>query len=573
MAYIKIFLSISLIICALSDISTDRKAFVPPVRIPVLLSANFGELRLDHYHSGIDIKTQGVTGKEIQAAADGYIYRITVSPGGFGNALYIKHPSGYMTVYGHLERFAPEIERYVKEKQYEKKSFAINLFLSKETFPVKQGDLIAYSGNSGSSGGPHLHYEIRKSENEKPVNPLLFESEAGDNINPVIEKLFIYPLSEVTVINNKHDIRKLDATGGHGNYYIPTDNEITISGPAGFGIKSFDLLNDSYNKCSVYSIDLIIDSLTVFRYVMDSFSFSESRYINSHIDYEKFIRDKYFVERTFCLPNDRLSVYSNLVNRGIFNFNENRTYTVKIIVADVNKNISNLTFHVRSKAIEEKNTEREEEPASVIMPFNKPNNFISQNIRLNIPSGALYDTLRFIYNYIPCIKGSLSGIHQIHNKFSPVHKAYSLYIKPDSIIRGLESKMIIIQLGDDQKKSAFNTTWKDGYLAAETTAFGNYAIDIDTVPPSISANGLLSDNNLKSKQEMRIRIKDDLSGIKSYWPEIDGNWALFEYDQKNDVLIYRFDEKRIKRNSNHTLTLTVTDNKENVSRLNYNFEW
>ena len=153
----------------------DKSIFISPVKIPLLLSANFGELRIDHFHSGLDIKTQGVTGKEVVAAASGYIYRISVSPGGFGKALYIRHPSGYSTVYGHLDRFTPEIEEYVKAQQYEKKSYLVTLFPAKDKFPVKQGELIAYSGNSGSSAGPHLHYEIRKSESEIPVNPLLFE--------------------------------------------------------------------------------------------------------------------------------------------------------------------------------------------------------------------------------------------------------------------------------------------------------------------------------------------------------------------------------------------------------------
>ncbi len=573
MLLFRIFFIISLIISSLSDTPVDRKLFISPVRIPLLLSANFGELRIDHYHSGIDVKTQGVTGHEVQAASDGYVYRITVSPSGFGRALYLRHSSGYSTVYGHLESFSPEIEKYVKEKQYEKKSFAVSLFLSKETFPVKQGDLIAFSGNSGSSGGPHLHYEIRKADSEKPVNPLFFEFGAGDDIAPVIEKLFIYPLSEATTINGKNEQKRFDVAGGHGTYYIPSEKEISISGPAGFGIKSFDLLNDSYNKCSAYSIELIIDSLTVFKYVMNSFSFSESRFINSHIDYETFMKEKFFVERTYCLPNDRLSAYNNLINKGIYNFNEDRTYTAKIIVTDVNKNTSDLTFHIKSKVADNKHVEKHNEADILIMPYNRSNSFIAENIRTEIPAGSLYDTLEFVYSYIPRKDNALSGIHQVHNKYTPVHKAFMLKIKPDSIISGKESKMLIVQTGDDDRRSAYNSFWKDGYLTAETTSFGNYSIDIDTVPPLINANGLLNDSNLKNKREIRIRIKDDLSGIKSYLPEIDGKWALFEYDQKNDVLIYRFDEKRIEKNSSHTLTLTVTDNKENVNRFSCNFEW
>ena len=557
----------------LSDNPRDRALFISPVNIPLLLSANFGELRIDHFHSGIDIKTQGVTGKEVVAASSGYIYRIGVSPGGFGKALYIKHPSGYSTVYGHLDRFIPEIEDYVKKMQYEKKSFLITAYPPKEKFTVKQGDLIAYSGNSGSSGGPHLHYEIRKSDNEKPVNPLMFEFGVSDNINPVIEKLFIYPANRNTSINGNNSVKRIEVMGGHGNYYIPAEKEIIISGSAGFGIKSFDLLNDSYNKCAAYTIELIIDSTTIFGYEMDEFSFSESRYINSHIDYETYMKEKIYVQRTYLLPNDKLSVYKRIINRGIFSFDDDLIHNVKIIVADVNSNRSTLSFRIKSQSDKQLTGQKKEEEDVVIMPFNRQNRFISENIKVSIPAGALYDTLRFSYKQIPGSENMLSDLHQVNNKYTPLHKAYTLAIKPVRIPAGMESKMIIVQIGDEQKKSALKSSLSEGYVTAEATSFGSFYAGIDTIPPVINTNGLGSEKDLTGRKEIRIKIKDDLSGIKSYDPEIDGKWALFEYDQKNDVLIYRFDEKRIKRNSEHVLKLKVTDNKDNISFFNYNFIW
>ena len=192
MLLIRLYLLIPFIFSALISAPQNKSFFTSPLKIPVLLSANFGELRIDHYHSGLDIKTQGVTGKEVIAAADGYIYRISISPGGFGNTLYIRHPNGYSTVYGHLDRFIPEVDEYIKTMQYEKKSFLITAFPPGERFPVKKGDLIAYSGNSGGSAGPHLHYEIRESETEIPINPLLFDFGTTDNIAPVIEKLVAF---------------------------------------------------------------------------------------------------------------------------------------------------------------------------------------------------------------------------------------------------------------------------------------------------------------------------------------------------------------------------------------------
>jgi Peptidase family M23 len=573
MLLIRYFIFITLFYSILNDIPKDKSIFISPVKIPQLLSANFGELRIDHFHSGLDIKTQGVTGKEVVASANGYIYRISVSPGGFGNALYIRHPSGYSTVYGHLERFTKKIEEYVKKQQYIKKSFQITLFPEKEEFPVKQGELIAYSGNSGASGGPHLHFEIRKSDNEKPVNPLLFEFGMIDNISPVIEKLVIYPVNRHTEINNLHTITKVNVTGRHGVYSLDQANNISISGLAGFGIKAYDLMNDSPNKVGVYSIELIIDSISVYKYIMDGFTFEESRYVNSHIDYEAYMKDNVYFERAFVLPDDKLSVYRNIINRGLFNFSDEKLHSVKIIVTDASNNKSVLSFQIKAQSEKIQPVQDLSGKDFRVMPYNRANRFSAENVSVSIPAGALYDTLYFTYKKEIGTSEMLSDLHYIHDKFTPVHKAYSLSIKPESVPAGKKSKMLIVQLGDDQKKIAENSTWADGFLTAEVLSFGRFYIGIDTVPPAISAIGLLQGVNLTGKKEIRIKITDDLSGIKSYEPSIDGNWALFEYDQKNDLLIYKFDETRIKKGISHKLFLEVTDNKDNSSTYKCDFIW
>jgi len=569
----RIFIISLLLFSTLYNNIKDNSIFISPVKIPTLLSANFGELRVDHYHSGIDIKTEGVTGKDVVAAADGFIYRIGVAPGGFGKAIYIRHPSGYSTVYGHLDRFTPEIDEWVKSQQYVKKSFQVTLFPMREQFQVKQGDLIAYSGNSGSSGGPHLHYEIRKSDSETPVNPLLFEFGVKDDILPVIERLVIYPVGRSTVINNTHSTKKLDVAGGNGNYSLPDNKTIVISGLAGFGIKAFDRHNDTYNKYAVYSIELDIDSIPVYKYVMDNFSFSESRYINSHIDYETYMRENIYYERMFILPNDRLSSYKDVINRGIFNFKDSLLHSVKVTVTDCHKNKSTLTFRVQSKPGKLLQNPVERNNDLKIMPYNRTNKFTAENISVTIPSGALYDTLFFSFKRNQGNSLMFSDVYEIHNIFTPLHRACTISIRPTVISPGKESKMTIIQLNDGLKKNALISTWKDGYLTAESMSFGNFFVGIDTVAPVISANGLISGSDLTGKKEIRIKISDDLTGIKSYEPLIDGNWALFEYDQKNNVIIYRFDEKRIIKGSEHHLTLKVTDNKDNTSTFSCDFTW
>jgi hypothetical protein len=576
MLYGRLLVIVIFFFSSLNYTPKDKSFFISPVKIPLLFSSNFGELRKDHFHSGVDIKTQGVTGKEVIAAADGYVYRISVSPAGFGKALYIRHQGGYCTVYGHLDSFCPEIEEYVKARQYENRSYLVNLYPEKEAFTFKQGEVIALSGNSGSSGGPHLHYEIRKSDNEIPINPLLFEFGSGDNIDPVIEKLAIYPIGPNTLINKSNSVRKFTVSGGHGNFYIPAENPITISGNAGFAIKSYDLLNDSYNKCAVYSIELKIDSTVLFKYLMDGFPFDETRYVNSHIDYETYQKEKVYFEKTFVLPNDRLSVYKDLVNRGIFNFNDNRVHHAVITVTDIHKNRSTLSFRIKSEARklahDQKQPARTDKVAEV-MPYNQSNKFSSDDISVSIPSGALYDTLFFEYKKEPAQAGMYSDIHQVHNRFTPLHKAYNLSIKPKIVPPGRESKMVIATVGSDLKKYAVSSRWLDGYMKADLLTFGGFFISIDTLAPIISPIGLPKGANLTGKKEIKIKITDDFSGIKSYEPIIDGNWALFEYDQKNNLLIYRFDENKITRGSRHKFILRVTDNKDNIRTLDTTFTW
>jgi hypothetical protein len=557
----------------LTDVPKDKSIFIPPLKIPELLSANFGELRIDHFHSGLDIKTQGVTGKEVVASADGYIYRISVTASGFGNAIYIRHPTGYSTVYGHLDRFVPAIESYVKYQQYEKKSFQITLYPSRDEFPVRQGETIAFSGNSGGSAGPHLHFEIRKSDSEKPVNPLLFNFGLIDNIKPIFEKLAIYPINKYSRVNTINKVKIINVSGINGSYYIPSENEISATGLTGFGIKAYDLLNDSPNKCAVYSIELLVDSTEIFKYTMDGFLFDESRYVNSHIDYEKYMKDKTYFERTYVLPDDKLSVYNNVINRGVYNFNDNRSHRVEIIVSDAHNNKSKLAFRVKAESAKRIQDQQPADSNINIMPYNRANKFSAENISINIPNGALYDTLRFTYEKEKGTKQMLSDLHYIHNEYTPLHKAYKISIKPTIYQGEPESKMLIVQLDDDQKKIGINSNWSNGYLSAEVLSFGRFYVGIDTVAPVISAVGLISDVNLSGRKEMRIKITDELSGIKSYVPTIDGNWALFEYDQKNDMVIYKFDQTRIRKGSKHSLSLKVIDNKDNYSIFNCNFIW
>jgi murein DD-endopeptidase MepM/ murein hydrolase activator NlpD len=573
MVFLKfLFLIFSLATSRYEDVPADKLLFISPVKIPLLLSANFGEIRSDHFHSGIDIRTQGAIGHEIVAAASGYVYRIGVAPGGFGKALYLRHPSGHSTVYGHLDRFSSEIEEYVIEQQYANRNFTVSLFPPKDKFVFKQGDVIGFSGNTGSSQGPHLHYEIRRSSDEFPLNPLHFEFGVKDNIKPLIERLVLYPGTGSTSINGRNQELLLQAQGSHGNYYISSDRTPVVSGRMGFGISTYDLLNDSWNKCGVHTITLVVGSDTIYNFVMDAFSFDETRYINSHIDYRRKIRDNITVQRLFVAPNDRLSVYKGVKNRGFYDFVTDSTYTVRIIVADVHENSSVLTFRVKSVSGKELPVAAESSNGRLLR-WDKPYRMTDGDITVAIPELALYDSVRFTYSRREMPESLYADVFTILDRFVPLHKPYKLSIKPRRIPAGLKSKMALVTVDAQGKASYAGGEWSGEFLTGDFRSFGRYSVGIDTVPPVINLNGFRSGADLTGRRELRLLISDDFSGIKSYEAFIDDKWALFEYDPKNKLIVHRFDAKRITKGTNHTLRLRVVDNRNNTTEMKAEFKW
>lgn len=559
--------------CLFAFSASGQVNFGPPMNIPLWMSASFGELRPDHYHSGVDFKTEGVTGKEVIAADDGFVYLILVSPTGYGRAIYIRHPSGYSTVYGHLDSYATEIEKYVKTQQYRNRSFAVSIYPPADRLPVIKGQLIGYSGNTGGSSGPHLHFEVRRSDGEKPVNPLQFNFEIEDNLKPVIERLVIYPASAGTLINNRSGKVFMDIAGSNGHYYLPTGSSIRITGTAGFGITAYDYMNNTSNRFGINSIELTIDSIPWFTYKINEFSFSESKYINAHMDYEASVRNNMDVERTFILPNDKLTLYRNYMNNGYYDFNDGKEHNISITVKDSKGNTTALSFIVEPGDTVVRPFTGEPDSTVIVMPFGRLNKFSNSNINLSIPAGALYDTLNFRYSAYRGDNRMFSDIHQIATRFTPIHKPFALSIKADTVPSGKENKLILVKVDEKGLISYSGGTYSNGFISADVSSFGAYAVSIDTIPPGISANGFSDGADLSQKSSIRFRITDDLSGIKSYNGYIDGNWVLFEYDAKNNLIFYLFDDQRLQKGTNHKLEFTVTDNRGNSTTLVRNFKW
>ena len=539
--------------------------FVAPVNIPMYLSGTFGEMRGNHFHSGIDIKTNGSEGIPIIAIADGYVSRIKVSPGGFGKALYIKHPNGYSSVYAHLQRFSDDIQQYVTKNQYKEESFAVNLFPKAKVFQVKQGDTIAVSGNTGSSLGPHLHFEIRESETETPVNPLFFNFAVRDYVRPRISALKIYPYDHMSQVDGKNEALKLAVAGWGEKHRLEKEKLHAVSGNIYFGIDVDDQLNDMPNRNGVYSVELFVDSTLVYSTEMEKFSFYETRYINSLIDYAEYTSTKSHFQKTFVEPNNELSIYRRVENDGIVSFSDSSMHQIEYVIKDLYGNVSKLHFELKSLPPDSSRISYELEEG---MLFNHviQNEFVSGDFKLKADPRSFYNSFFFKYDIMNTLKPIdklYSKIHSIHDESIAIHKWIDISIRVDSIPEGSEDKLLVVKLSDDLEFEAAGGTFKEGWMHTGIRDFGNYAVVLDTVPPKIEALNIYENKNIKNMQAIRIKITDELSGISGYKPTLNGKWILMEYDPKNDLLLYSPDNM-LKKGKN-TFKLEVWDERGNRS--------
>ncbi|WP_171595286.1 M23 family metallopeptidase [Marinifilum caeruleilacunae] len=544
-----------------------KNYFRSPVDFTITLSGNFAELRNNHFHSGIDIRTF-TTGKKIYAIADGYVSRIKVSAGGYGKAIYIDHPNGFTSVYGHLNRFNKEINEFVKAHQYSKKTFAFDLNLEKDRFPVKKGDIIAISGNTGSSAGPHLHFEIRDTKSEHPLNPLHFGFKIKDTTPPKIFNLYAYPMDSLSSVNGKNTRQKFPVTYYNNAFHLKGDPKVVLSGNIGFALQVNDYLDNTWGKCGIYNMKVLVNDSLITNYTFNKFSFDESRYINSHMDYALNITEKRRIHKCFKEPNNKLSVYNYFSNNGIYHFKAGTKYKIDFLAKDTKNNLAKLRVYAQSK----ENTQAfKQADYNQLLSATSENVFKADAVELKFPANSFYTDIKFKYSH-KADTNLLSDIHSIHQKTTPVHRYYTLAIKPNKSIKN-ENKLFIASLEKDGKFSNVGGIYINGWVKSKTRVFGDFAVVMDTIAPSIKSRTNFKLKNLSVREKISFTIKDELSGIKSYNGMIDGKWVLFEFDAKNNHLFYTFDKKRLLPNRKHKLQLEVLDKLGNKSRFESSFFW
>ncbi len=526
-----------------SQNSIQKKTISKPLDDIRIITGTFGELRKNHFHTGIDFSTKGETGKPVYTIFDGYVSRIKISPYGYGKVIYITHPNGLTSVYAHLGEFNVLLNDYIVRKQYELESFEFDLKPDPRLFPVKKNDIIGYSGNSGISSGPHLHFEIRSTASEKALNPYIYGIPGSDNFPPVIEKLRIYGLGESGTLGSLTTYKDFDVVKTSNSYRLKIPDTIFVSEKVVVGLKCYDLLNYNINKTGIYKLSASIDNEVFFSYAMDSIDFEALKYVNSVIDYEEYIEDNNRIQKCQVSKGNRLSIYKTVKDFGILNIIDEKPHKIKISVCDFNENCSELNFLIKGKP-----TKTDFKSNSTIknklLYYGVDNKFDSAGLSLYFPPKAFYDSLYFEFSLKKALSGFYSEIYNIHDENTPVHGYYtaSFYVNKN-ISEKYPKKLLVVSLDNKNKiTGTFGGVYSNGTVVTQLPKFGTFALAIDTVRPSIAPLNVYYGKNIKTQQEIKFKITDNLTGIKKYRGEANNKWLLFEYDAKNSVLTYKRDE-------------------------------
>lgn len=529
-----------------------------PVTAKIGIAANFGELRPNHYHMGLDCRTDQKQNLPVIAAADGYIARVKIEPYGFGRAIYINHPNGLTSLYAHLNDFEPAIEEYIREQQYQLKKWNVLLDIPPGLFPVHKGQFIAYSGNTGGSQGPHLHFEIRNTATDKVLNPLLFNLPIPDTIPPDILRLAIYDRNKSTYEQSPKSIvlKKVK-----GQYLVSPSIIITGTDKISFGVTAYDRYTGSSNRNGIFEGFIFEDGQPLAGFQMDDIGYDETRYLNAHIDYTLRSNGGSFIQHLSKLPGNNSGIYSCVNGDGVIHLKDTAVHIIKIAINDANGNSTTISFAVKLSSLDKRNTNDSVSTAQNEFRPEYYNIFEQENILFYMPPNCIYDSIHFRFSVINA--GSMFPIYQLHNTTVPVHQYFPVRIKGPT---GFSEKMIMHRFANgkhDFKKAVYAKGW---YKAAFRD-FGSYQLMIDTIPPAITPIGFKDGASTAKLSSIRFVVTDNSEEL-DFSATLDGNWLRFTND-KGRTFIYVFDDHCPP--GEHELKITAIDQVGNKAEKTYRF--
>ncbi len=554
--YIFIFL------CSISVFSQKKypkKYFDSPLKIPIIFAGTFGELRSNHFHSGVDIKTQQKEGLPIYAPADGYVSRIKVKQFGYGKALYINHPNGYTTVYAHLSKFNDSIQKYVKSIQYKNKKYEFNKYLKPNKLRIKRGDIIGYTGDTGSSGAPHLHYEFRDSKTQKIINPLCFGVTTKDTKSPVIRKLMVFPLDNQSQVNNT-SLKMLVPFKKVGKGRYKTDR-IKANGYIGFGVNVFDRQDSAQNKNGIYSLEMKVNGQRVYYHDLETFSFSESKYINLLIDYEYYGVNRVKFQKTNKVENNELSIYKDLIDNGKVYVEPKMNYNIEIIAKDFNKNTSSVIIPV--KGVENSSIFKEKDTTNYKIRRDLFSKFKKENVTIAFPKKTVYKD-----EYINFEVSNDTAY--VHKPIIPLDRKYTLTFDISHLSDFQKSKVYIANVTNRKYPYYVYGKKKENKIYTTAKSLGTYALKIDDKAPEIKPINFKDKGWISQLKVLKVKIEDKESGIKDYRATIDGKWVLMEYNHKKDILTYDLSDNNFVGNK-HIFKIEVSDKVGNTKEFSSTF--
>ena len=545
----------------LAQVDYPKNYFRTPLDIPMQLSGNFGELRPNHFHAGFDLRTQQKEGLKVYAVADGYVSRIKISTFGNGKTIYINHPNGYTSVYGHLKMANGEIERFIKKTHYKEESFEIEMFFKPDEMVVKKGDIIAFSGNTGASEGPHLHFEFRDSKTEFIINPMLFgfNTFLKDTKKPIVSGVYVYPLDAKTTVNNSKRPLLLNVSLQKDGTYL--SDKVVANGAIGFGISAYDSDDVSFNNNGVYKVQSFYNGKPNFGYEFNTYSFDDMRYINALIDYSRYKKMQQRVQKLFMKTPYNLSFIQADENKGVLQVTPNLASLYRIEVSDFFGNKKTIAIPIKYDIL---TTIINKEPAqsNYFVRANKDSNFALGNMSVFFPAGTFYEDFDLNFD----VKNDTLFLH---DDTVPAHSNFTISIEDTKSSEGQREKMFIGRI--EGKKINYNPTYrKDGLFTSKVKILGKYALIADTAAPKISIATPIEGKWISDQKTIQLAINDEGSGIKSYNGYLNGKWVLFEYDNKTKKLTHFFNDGIVSDGAND-LKVVVVDNVGNSTTFETRF--